>query len=133
LFIDSDVILDVSIERSVDITDSRKILCLVEDNIVKGFTSSLVFANLYYIKRKLIGHDKAINYLKDLKILLNIINVSSSAVENALNSTFNDFEDAIQYFSALENDIDYIITRNVKDYIKLQIPILTPTEFCKNN
>jgi len=47
----------------------------------------------------------------------------------ALNSEFDDFEDAIQYFSALQNEIEILLTRNLKDYKKAQITVLTAQDF----
>jgi len=50
-------------------------------------------------------------------------------IEKGLNSEFSDFEDSLQYFSALRTNCDIIITRNGKDFKKSQIPIMTPDEF----
>ena len=59
------------------------------------------------------------------------MNVDDSIIHKALESDFNDFEDAIQYFTAIENNMDCIITRNVNDYKKSIIPVYTPTELLK--
>ena len=128
IFFDTDVILDISIKRSIDIKDSVKILNLVEKGLFKGYTSSVIFSNIYYIQRKIIGHDVSISFLRKLRILLTILNVDDSIILKALDSDLKDYEDAIQYFTALSNGIDYIITRNVKDYSDLLIPAITPTE-----
>jgi len=59
------------------------------------------------------------------------LNVDDTIINNALESDFNDFEDAIQYFTAIENGMDCIITRNVDDYKKSIISVYTPTELLK--
>jgi len=131
IFFDTDVILDISIEREMDIKDSVKIINFVENGLYSGYTSSIIFSNTYYIQRKLIGHDVAINFLKNLRLLLTVLNVDDLIIKKALESEFKDFEDAIQYYTAVENNMDCIITRNVDDYKKSIIPIYTPTELLK--
>ena len=127
-FFDTDVILDISIKREINIKNSVKILNSIEKGEYKGYTSSVIFSNIYYIQRKLIGHEVSINFLKNLRLLLTVLNVNDQIIQKALESEFKDFEDAIQYFTALENNIDCIITRNTKDYIKSSIPVYSPAE-----
>jgi predicted nucleic acid-binding protein len=128
LFFDNDVILDISIDRGLNINDSVKLINLVEENVYKGYTSSVIFTNTYYIQRKLIGHEVSIKFLRNLRLLLTVLSVGDSIIQNALESEFSDFEDAIQYYTALENKMDYIITRNVGDYKKSILPVYSPTE-----
>jgi predicted nucleic acid-binding protein len=61
--------------------------------------------------------------------VLTVLNVDDSILQKALESEFADFEDAVQYFTAMQNEIKYIITRNTEDYKKSAIPVYTPTEF----
>lgn len=131
IFFDTDVILDISITRGIDIKDSVKLVNYVETGMFKGYTSSIIFSNIYYVQRKLIGHDVSINFLKKLRLLLTVLNVDDQIIQKALEAGFSDFEDAIQYFTATGNDIDYIITRNVDDYRKSLIPVYTPSELLK--
>jgi predicted nucleic acid-binding protein len=129
IYFDNDIILDVSIKREMDITDSVKLINFVEEGEYKGFTSSVIFTNTYYIQRKLKDHDTAINFLKKLRLILTVLNVDDIIIQKALESGWNDFEDAVQYFAAIHNKIDFIITRNTEDYKKSIIPVYTPTEF----
>jgi len=133
IFFDTDVILDISIKRELDIKDSVKLINLVENGLYKGYTSTIIFSNTYYIQRKLTGHEVSISFLKNLRLLLTVLNVDDSIIHKALESDFNDFEDAIQYFTAIENTMDCIITRNVNDYKKSIIPVYTPTELLQLN
>jgi predicted nucleic acid-binding protein len=126
------VILDISIEREIDIKDSVKLINFVEEGLYKGYTSSIIFTNTYYIQRKLIGHEISISFLKNLRSLLTVLNVGDVIIGKALESEFKDFEDAVQYFTAMENNMDCIITRNVNDYKKSILPVYTPTELIKN-
>jgi len=123
--------LDISIERETNIKDSVKIINFIENDLYSGYTSSIIFTNTYYIQRKLINHNVAINFLKNLRLLLTVLNVDDLIIKKALESEFNDFEDAVQYYTAIENNMDCIITRNTKDYKKSTIPVYTPTELLK--
>ena len=91
LFFDTDVILDISITRDIDIKDSVKIMNYVEDGLYKGYTSSIIFSNTYYVQRKLIGHEISINFLKKLRLLVTVLNVDDQIIQLALESGFNDF------------------------------------------
>jgi hypothetical protein len=129
IFFDNDVILDISIERGIDIKDSVKLINMVEDDDYKGYTSSVIFTNTYYIQRKLQDHNTAINFLKKLRLIVTVLNVDDTIIQKSLESGWEDFEDSVQYFTAIHNKIDYIITRNIEDYKKSTIPVYTPTEF----
>jgi predicted nucleic acid-binding protein len=131
LFFDTDVILDISIQREMNIKDSIKLINFVEEGLYKGYTSSIIFTNVYYIQRKLAGHEVSISFLKNLRLLLTVLNVNDSIIQRSLESEFKDFEDAVQYFTAVENNMDCIITRNINDYKKSTIQVYTPTEFLK--
>lgn len=67
--------------------------------------------------------------MKNLFDLIDIADVSSDVIMNALSSSLSDFEDAVQVESAKQNDIGMIITRNKTDFLKSDIVVLTPEEF----
>ena len=130
IFIDTDVILDTLLDRKPHVISSAKLLNLVSTRAIIGFTSTLALANIYYVHRKVSENDITISYLKFLMNLMNILSVDKKNIEMALNcKNFKDFEDAIQHFCARENDMEFIITRNVSDYRYSNIPVLTPMQF----
>jgi predicted nucleic acid-binding protein len=135
LFFDNDIILDISIERDDllenDVHEAITLINLVEAGEYKGYTSAVVFTNTYYIQRKLKDHTTAINFLKKLRLLLTVLNVDDKVIQKALESGFTDFEDAVQYFTAVEHKMDYIITRNTEDYKKSTIKVYTPSQYLK--
>jgi hypothetical protein len=92
-----------------------------------------MLSNVYYLLRKTANHAKVI---ENLKMLMNIIDVTTTnrkAVLEALSSDFKDFEDALQNFSAQnENDVKVIITRNTKDYKSSNLSIMTPEAYLKS-
>jgi predicted nucleic acid-binding protein len=132
LFIDTDVIIDFLIDRKPHSREAAVIFTLIEQKKLKGYASSLTFSNLYYVLRKIESHNKVTSKLDSLSKILSILKVEEKTIKDALASEFLDFEDSIQYFSALESKkIDAIITRNTKDYKKSDIPVLTPGDYLK--
>jgi predicted nucleic acid-binding protein len=107
LFFDNDIILDISIKRDEslenDVHKAIQLINLVESGEYKGYTSTVVFTNTYYIQRKLKSHTAAIQFLKKLRLLLTVLNVDDKTIQKALESGFGDFEDAVQYYTAVEN------------------------------
>ncbi|HPN33293.1 MAG TPA: PIN domain-containing protein [bacterium] len=129
IFIDSDIILDVLSKREPFYNSAAILFSLIEKGRIKGYSSSIIFSNVHYVLRKRISKDNTITSLKYLKSLLEVLPVDKRAIESALDSEFDNFEDAIQYFCAEQNGINYFITRNKIDYEKAQINILTAKEF----
>lgn len=129
VFIDSDVILDVFAHRKPFFIESAKILSLCERHEIQGYTTALVFANIHYLLNKMMSREITENHLRKLRIILDIIPLNRKHVDMALNSQFTDFEDALQHFSAEDQSIDRIITRNISDYKHSSIPVSTPEEF----
>lgn len=128
--VDTNVVIDMLASRP-DFADAA---CAVFDAAGRGeirvSICSLSFSNIYYILRRHIGKQQAIESLRLLNTFVNITPVNKTVIDLALYSEFNDFEDAIQYFSALQNiTIDGIITRNGKDFAPSEIPVLDPRAF----
>ena len=129
LFVDSDVILDVLEKRERFYEYSAQILSLGDEKKVKLVTTSLAFANIYYLLRKHLGIEKAKESLRKLRIIVDVISVNAKEVDLALNSELSDFEDALQYFTALDGKIEFIITRNVCDYKNPKLIVQTPQQY----
>jgi predicted nucleic acid-binding protein len=129
IFIDSDIILDILAKREPFYDPAALLFSLIEKGKIVGYTSPVVFSNVHYVLRKRISKKTTIESLRYLKSLIQILPLDNRAIELALDSEFNDFEDAIQYFCAEQNSINYIITRNKIDYKKAKINILTAKEF----
>ena len=129
LFVDSDVILDVLEKRERFYEYSAQILSLGDEKKAKLVTTSLAFANIYYVLRKHLGIEKAKESLRKLRIIVDVISVNAKEVDLALNSELSDFEDALQYFTALDGKIEFIITRNVRDYKNPKLIVQTPQQY----
>lgn len=129
IFVDTDVILDLLARKIPHFHFSAVLFTFAEMKKLELYTSPLIIANTFYILRKQIGNDSAKNAIRKLRILLHVIDSSESVIDKALNSDFSDFEDAVQYYTALEHEIPVILTRNIRDYKKASVIVQTPETF----
>ena len=131
IYIDTDAVLDLLLQREPHFTFTIELFTLIEKNVVKGHVSGVIFTNLFYVLRKFRSRNEVIDSLKGLKSIIKILPITDEITELALNSDFLDFEDAVQYYTALNNNISFLITRNKKDYKKSEMTICTAQEFIK--
>lgn len=132
LFIDSDVVIDFFTDREPHANPASELFELNEKGSVKLFLSAVSINNIYYIIRKFLGHRKAIEVIETLTEMTEIIGTTKTEIVQALKNDFSDYEDSVQYASALTvKEIDAIITRNTKDYRNSSIAIMTPLNFLK--
>lgn len=93
----------------------------------------VLISNVYYLLRKTAKHKKVIDNLKMLLNILDVAVIDKKVILNALNSDFKDFEDALQNFSAQNNEgFKVIVTRNVKDYRTSGLSVMTPEIYLKS-
>lgn len=131
IFIDSDVILDALLKRPGFALPAMNVFLLAADKSnFKAVTSSIAFMNVHYFLDKFDRINK-LQLLKGLRSLISIIEVSEVTIDLALKSSFPDFEDAVQYYAAMNAKADVIITRNIKDYKQSSIPVLTAEQFLR--
>jgi predicted nucleic acid-binding protein len=131
LFIDSDIILDVLAERDEFYEPAAEIFDSGYEKKLDLYTTAVVLANVFYILRKKRGIEKSREQLIKLRLIMKVLPINEQIVDAALTSKIKDFEDGLQYFSAKENGIPIIITRNVKDYKEKDVVIQTAEEYIK--
>jgi predicted nucleic acid-binding protein len=129
VFVDSDVILDIAFARMPFLENSKLLLSLLENGLAIGFISSNSIANIYYILRKAGDDAKARFFISNILKYLTVVSSTHSNILDALKSDFSDFEDALQYFCAIENQCECIVTRNLEDYKKSKLDVYLPLEF----
>jgi predicted nucleic acid-binding protein len=129
LFIDADVILDLLLDHQPFSSSSIKLFALIDEKQVTAYTSPVVLANIYYISAKLVDKKSALHHIRKLLTLLRIAAIDEKIMLLAANSSFRDFEDAIQYFSAKNETIGFLITRNKLDYKVSDLTVCTPDEY----
>ncbi len=133
ILIDSDVILDFFFDRKPHSDNSTIILRLCEKGLIDGFITPVIISNIYYLLRRTAKREKVIEKLKQLLTITHVLQMDKQVIEKALNSDFKAFEDALQNFAAINSgEIEVIVTRNVKDYKRSEIGVLTPENFVKS-
>ena len=128
LLIDANVILDVLQNREPYVNNSSIIWKLCETRQTEGFVSALTFANLVYVMRKELKPGQIEEVLQNLSLIFTFTELSPSDLTFAARLQWNDFEDALQSVTAERIHADYIVTRNVRDFLKSKITALTPSE-----
>jgi predicted nucleic acid-binding protein len=128
IFIDTDVILDLLLAREPFVPGATRLFLLIQDSKIEGFVSPLIFSNLFYVLRKKLSGPEALAALRKLRLLTHVLPIDEETIDLALASSFTDFEDAIQYYAALPQNLDAIVTRNKEDYRPAKLPILTAEE-----
>ena len=132
ILIDTDVILDFFFDRQPHSENAAIIFSLCERKLIEGFITPVIISNIYYLLRRTAKHERVIEKLKQLFTITRVLKMDGKVVESALNSDFKDFEDALQNYSAINNgEIETIITRNVKDFKKSEIGVLSPESYVK--
>ena len=129
IFVDTNVLLDVFQERKPQYDASVSVWDMAERGQLSGFVSVISFNNIYYIISRFRDKKHAGRAIKLLRGTFSPVSLDEQILNQAIDSRMNDFEDAIQFFSAVHSASDFIITRNSKDFPKSSIPVLTPEEF----
>ncbi|HTC20165.1 MAG TPA: PIN domain-containing protein [bacterium] len=132
IFVDTDVALDLLAEREPHSKAAAGLFSLFEEGQAQGYLSALSFSHMSYILQKTDQRRQARSLLKTLKSLIHVLPVTDRVIDLALASRFKDFEDALQYYTALEGRIPVLVTRNVRDYSDAEITVCTAEEFLKS-
>ena len=132
ILVDTDVLLDFFFDRDPFAENAAQIISLCERKEIDGFITPVICSNLYYLLRQSSTHAFVIKQLKQLISIIDVISIDKNVIFSALESGFKDFEDALQSFAALQSKkIKLIITRNIKDFTKSEIPAMTPEHYLK--
>jgi predicted nucleic acid-binding protein len=129
IFLDTNIIVDLIADRPPFSKYAIELFSMAEDKKVKLFTSSHSLATTHYLLKKYIEEKALREILHNLLEYITIIPVDVDILKKSLNSKHKDFEDAIQIYCAAEvSGIDYIVTRNIKDFKHSEIITLPPNE-----
>jgi predicted nucleic acid-binding protein len=129
VFVDTDIILDLLSERDPFYIHSATLFSKADKGEIKIFVSSLSFANLNYMLSRHYSADQARKKLLKFKTLVTVLAVNDKIIDLALSSDFKDFEDGIQYFTSIENNLKVLLTRNLRDFKTSEIPVMTAEQF----
>ena len=129
VFLDTNVMIDIIGQREPFCVPAVQILSLADRGILQICVSAMSYATASFILGR---YNKEVDILSEFSKFMQITTatpVDSETVDSSLRSEFSDFEDAMQYFSALRENVDYIVTRNKKDFTAAAIPVFEPQEF----
>ncbi len=130
LLIDTNIVLDLLAKREPFYKSAAQVFSLADKHKLKLTVSSLTFANTNYVLTRLKSAKEAREILRKFKILVKILSLNEKIVDLALNDEdFEDFEDGLQYYTAVENNQDIIITRDLRDFKHAKIPVMTAEEY----
>jgi predicted nucleic acid-binding protein len=129
IFVDTDICLDLLSGRKPFNAVAQRLFSLADLDKIKICVSSLSFSNIDYIIRTQFERNDSRKIIAKFKTLVTVLSVDDKIIELAIASDFSDFEDAIQYNTAIENNIQILVTRNLKDYKKAQIQVMNPETF----
>ena len=132
LFLDINVIIDLLGNRDPFFEPIAKIVSLADKGKLTIVVSPISFATVNYILTKYENAKTAIEKLRKFNVLAEVCNLDETIIEKGFNSNFKDFEDALQYYSALAAQCEIIISRNGKDFKQSSLPVMTAEEYLKS-
>lgn len=125
VFLDTNIVIDFLAERVDFFIPAAKILTLADQKKIKIYTSPSSISNTYYLLSKYENTRTALEKIRKFKLICSISIMDDEVIEKAIHSDFRDFEDAMQYFSAIATCCEVIITRNEKDFKTALIPVMS--------
>lgn len=132
VFLDTNIVIDFYDKRREFFCPAAIIFDLAYKGKFKIYVSAVTFVNAFFLLRKSYSHSDLYKSMNGLASICEITDVDKSIILKSLSEERKDFEDSVQYESALLHNVDYIITRNVKDFRGFALNVLTPTDFLDN-
>ena len=129
LFLDANIVMDLLEKRQPFCEDAALLFAEAYYKRVQLFVSPMTYAIVSYLLGKNNKAEDVRNLLFNFRQLTHVATSDEQVVDDAIASRFTDFEDALQYYSALKAKTDFIITRNGKDFVESKIPVMTATEY----
>ncbi|HAJ99023.1 MAG TPA: PIN domain nuclease [Bacteroidales bacterium] len=130
LLIDTNIVIDLLSRRQPFYEAAAVLFSLADKKQIELSMSSLTIANTNYVLLRQLDSVKAKSILRKLKLIVHVLPLDDKIIGLALNDeSFSDFEDALQYYTAIENGQDLLITRNLRDFKNSKLPVMTPGQF----
>jgi len=129
IFMDTNVVIDFLADRQPFSLDAARLFNMSVEGKIKIYISAVSYNNIYYVLRQSLTNNATIKLLESLADMTEITDVNDKVIRQSLKTDFKDYEDAIQYYSALTiPTVNFIVTRNTKDFKKSSLPVLTSIE-----
>ena len=128
VFLDTNILIDFLAQRA-EFLAAANVMDMAKKGKIDVYITNLTLANTVYILRKQLNSQQATDTIKQLCSFLKIAPSTSKETSFAINTPNPDFEDALQYASAVAISADYILTRNEKHFLFATIPVMTAAQF----
>lgn len=129
VYIDVNIIMDWATQREPFAKNANAIMHLAKKAKFEAYTSPLGMAMLFYLLRKERGKQATYEFIQECQTFIKYIDNPANAITLSIDNPYRDFEDDLHYYSALENGIKMLVTRNTKDFTQTdKLQILTPDE-----
>ncbi len=129
VLLDTDVVIDFYLNRQPFSNEATTIWEACRNGVIEGYVSAITPVNLFYFGRKALGLAKIQLAIQELLTDFKVCPVDYAVLEAARLSVITDYEDAVQHASAQASQLDFIVTRNLKDYTNASLPVLSPGDF----
>jgi predicted nucleic acid-binding protein len=130
IFVDTNIVIDLLSRREPFFEEAAELFSLADKKQIELSVSSLTIANTSYALLRQMDPNKAKSVLRKLRLILKILPLNDKIIGLTLNDdTFSDFEDGLQYFTAVDDEQELIITRNLKDFKNSKLPTMTAKQF----
>lgn len=129
VLIDTNVVIDLLAKREPFYKSTSRLFTLASKKLITAYVSSLTLVTTHFIVSRELSESETRKVIRRFKSIANVLDLKDAYLNLALDSEFKDFEDAIQYHTALSNNLDAIITRNKRDFKKSNIPVYTTEEY----
>lgn len=128
VLLDVNVVLDVLADRDPFAEDSAAVLAEIESERIEGLLAAHTVTTLHFLLARHLGKTRARRILSDLLGLVRLVPVDEDRIHHALAANWTDFEDAVQAACAEVEGVDYLVTRNKRDFRKSAVEVVTPEE-----
>jgi predicted nucleic acid-binding protein len=131
VLIDTNICLDAAIRRGPFAAAAIEILSRSESGEFTGFITAHSFDTIFYLLAKRYNRTDVYKALNGLRRTVRVSTVNAQVIDQALDLTWKDFEDAVQYVSAVQTGCQAIVTRNPDDFSYSKLPVFTPEKLLK--
>lgn len=128
ILVDTNIVLDVLLDREPFAEEGTELFDLIETGRVQGFIAATTITNIFYILRKILGRDAAMEAVRRLLLGFELCAVDRQVIEWAVNKDLKDFEDGVQVACAVISSLDAIVTRDTSDFMDASLPVLSVAE-----
>ena len=128
ILLDTNIVLDVLADRAPFAEEAATIFKLCETRQVEGVIYALTIPNLVYVMRKELERDQISGVLQKLTAIFEVADMRAEDLRKAAALPIPDFEDALQSVCAQRIKADYIVTRNIKDFLQSKVMAVKSSE-----